>query len=140
MKLHTVLFVAAGLLLGGCETVEGYRQQMGLWQGRMGDDLLIQWGSPQDRSSLSDGRLVWTYRKSTVEQREAYSSDEQRQVTRKYKDKDGKEKSETITETYPVYHPAQTFTRICNTRFVMSPQQRIQDVSFDGEGCVAPEN
>src|SRR5689334_24011082 len=105
MKLLTVLFATAALLLAACETAEGYRQQMSTWQGRMGDDLMIQWGAPQDRSTLSDGRLVWTYRKSTVERRESYTSDEQRQVTRKYKDKDGKEKSETITETYPVFHP-----------------------------------
>ena len=140
MKLHTVVFAAAALLLAACETAEGYRQQMSTWQGRMGDDLLIQWGSPQDRTTLSDGRLVWTYRKSTVERREAYTTDEQREVTRKYKDKDGKEKTETITETYPVMHPAQTYTRTCTTRFVLSPQQRIQEASFEGEGCVAPES
>jgi hypothetical protein len=27
----------------------------------------------------------------------------------------------------------------CTTRFVLSPTQRIEAVTFDGNGCVAPE-
>lgn len=140
MRFQLFALAAATLALAACETAEGYRQQMGMWQGRMGDDLMIQWGAPQTRGTLSDGREVWTYNKTTIERQEAYYRDEQRQVTRKFVDKDGKEKTETITETFPVLQPAQTYTRLCTTRFVLSPQQRVQDVSFEGEGCVAPEN
>jgi hypothetical protein len=140
MKLRMFAIAAATLAFAACETAEGYRQQMSMWQGRMGDDLMIQWGAPQNRGTLSDGRQVWTYNKSTVERQEAYYRDEQRQVTRKFVDKDGKEKTETITETFPVLQPAQTYTRVCTTRFVLSSQQRIQEVTFEGEGCVAPES
>jgi hypothetical protein len=130
---------AALLALAACETAEGYRQQMSYWQGRMGDDLMIRWGPPENRGTLSDGREVWTYNKTTVERQEAYYRDESRQVTRKIVDKDGKERTETITETFPVLQPAQTYTRHCTTRFVLAAQ-RIQEVSFEGEGCVAPES
>jgi hypothetical protein len=131
--------IAAALALSACETEEGYRQQMATWAGRTGDDLIIQWGTPQSRSPLSDGREVWVYTKTTITDQAAYYSDEQRQVQRTYTDKDGKKQTETITETYPVLHPAQTIRSTCQTRFVMSPDHRVLEATFDGAACVAPE-
>jgi hypothetical protein len=141
MKLRiSALAAAAALAVAGCATEEGYRQQMGSWYGRMGDDLLIEWGNPQDRSSLSDGRMVWTYNRSSVEEQAGYYRDETRQVKRIVTDKDGKQREETITETFPVWQPPRTYTSTCTTRFILSPEQRIQDVTFNGNGCVAPES
>jgi hypothetical protein len=131
--------IAAALALCACVTEEGYRQEMATWQGRMGDDLLIAWGPPANRSALSDGREVWLYHKTTENRQEGYYRDEQRQVTRTITDKDGKQKTETITETFPVWQPPQVYRQTCETRFVLSPAQRIQEVSFNGNGCVAPE-
>lgn len=138
MKLRILLLAAAAVTLGACVTEEGYRQEMATWQGRMGDDLLIAWGPPASKSTLSDGREVWLYNKTTVNEQAGYYRDESRQVTRTFKDKDGKEKTETITETFPVYQPPQTYRSTCQTRFVLATQ-RIQEVGFDGNGCVAPE-
>ncbi|HEY7797828.1 MAG TPA: hypothetical protein VIA80_03620, partial [Hyphomonadaceae bacterium] len=64
--------VLAALTLSACVTEEGYRQQMATWQGRMGDDLVIEWGAPQEKSTLTDGRQVWTYNRSSVEQQAGY--------------------------------------------------------------------
>jgi hypothetical protein len=131
--------VPAALVLSACVTEEGYRQQMATWQGRMGDDLVIEWGAPQEKSTLSDGRQVWTYNRSSVEQQAGYYRDEQRQVKRIVTDKDGKQRTETITETYPVWQPPLTYTSACTTRFVLSPAQRIEDVRFEGNACLAEE-
>lgn len=138
MRLRILVLAATSVLLAGCVTEEGYRQEMSTWQGRMGDDLLIAWGPPATRSALSDGREVWLYNRTTVNEQAGYYRDESRQVTRTFKDKDGKEKSETITETFPVWQPPQTYRSTCQTRFVLATQ-RIQEAGFDGNGCVAPE-
>jgi hypothetical protein len=139
MKFRFLAIAAvAAAALSACATEEGYRQEMSSWQGRMGDDLVIAWGPPNARSSLSDGREVWSYNKTTVNEQSGYYRDEKRNVTRTFTDKDGKSKTETITETFPVWQPPQTYTSSCETRFVLSAQ-RIQEVSFNGNGCVAPE-
>ena len=95
MSIRKLVFAAAlgasALGLAACETAEGYRQQMSGWQGRTGDDLLVEWGNPLERSSLSDGRQVWSYKKRSEVTSGDYYRDESRQVTRKFRDKDGKE-------------------------------------------------
>ena len=143
MRLQTHLMAMAALLgpmlsLGGCATEEGYRQHMGLLQGASADAVLVDWGPPQSRTPMSNGRELWSYTKTTVDERAGYWRDETRQVTRKLTDRDGKEKTETITENFPVWEPAQTLRSVCTTRFVMASGQ-VEDISFDGDGCVAEE-
>lgn len=133
-----VLVSAAGGMLAGCETAEGYRQQMSTWQGRSGDDIVIQWGQPQKREVLSDGREVWIYSKVSEQHIDSYYKDEQRQVKRTFTDKDGKQKTETITETYPVLQPARTVRSSCETRFVLA-KRIVEQVTFAGDACVAAE-
>jgi hypothetical protein len=134
-----VALALAASLVAACETVEGYRQQMASWQGRMGDDLLIDWGPPDERTSLSDGRILWSYRRDFTTQTGGYYRDETRNVTRTYTDKDGQKRTETISETFPVWEPPTTRDTWCATRFILSPTQRIEQVSFDGPACVAAE-
>ena len=43
---------------------------------------MVNWGPPQNRSSLSDGRELWSYTKVTVSEQPEYVSDEQREVKR----------------------------------------------------------
>jgi hypothetical protein len=139
MKLRTSLIaMAAFLSASACATEEGYRQHMGLLQGASADAVLVDWGPPQSRTQMWNGRELWSYTKTTVDERAGYWRDEQRQVTRKITDKDGKEKTETITENFPVWEPAQTFRSVCTTRFVMASAQ-VEDISFNGDGCVAEE-
>ena len=134
-------FAAIGIsamALSACATEEGYRQHMSMEMGRASDDIMMRWGPPQNRSSMSNGREMWSYTKTTVDEQEGYYRDETRQVKRTFTGKDGKQKTETITETFPVYQPPQTYRSTCQTRFVLAAQ-RIQEVGFDGNGCVAPE-
>jgi hypothetical protein len=139
IRRFAVVILVAAVALGACETTEGYRQQMSTWQGRTGDDLMVAWGAPNERSTLSDGREMWSYAKSSVIETAGYYRDEKRQVTRTFTDKDGKEKTETISETFPVWQPPTSYQKYCSTRFVLSPARRIEQVSFDGDACVAAE-
>lgn len=133
------LGLVAALALSACETSEGYRQQMSTWQGRMGDDLMIAWGPPADRTTLSDGRQMWSYDRAFRSESAGYYRDESRQVTRTYTDRDGKQRIETITETFPVWQPPSVTHSSCTTRFILSPSQRIEQVTFEGDACLAPE-
>lgn len=130
--------MAALILASACATEEGYRQHMSLLQGASADAVLVDWGPPQSRTPMSNGRELWSYTKTTVEERAGFWRDETRQVTRKLTDKDGKEKIETITENFPVWEPAQTLRSVCTTRFVMA-SGLVEDFSFNGDGCVAEE-
>lgn len=141
MTFRTLAFVmlaASGMALAACATEEGYRQHMSLELGRSTDDVLVRWGPPQNRTGMSDGRELWSYTKTTVDEREGYYRDEVREVKRTLTDKDGKQKTETISETFPVWQPPQVYRSTCTTRFIMGAG-RVEDVRFEGEGCVAEE-
>lgn len=139
MHYRTSLIALAALLgASACATEEGYRQHMSLLVGASSDAVLVDWGPPQSRTPMSSGRELWSYTRTTVDERAGYWRDETRQVTRTLTDKDGKQKTETISENFPVWEPAQTLRSVCTTRFVMA-SGRVEDVSFDGDGCVAEE-
>lgn len=131
--------LASTLALAACETAEGYRQQMSTWQGRHGDDLIIAWGPPDSTAMLSDGREMWEYDKTYIHESAGHYRDETRQVTRTFVDDEGHTRSETISESYPVWEPPTTSRSHCSTRFVLTDTRRIEQVSFDGSACVAPE-
>ena len=137
-KLALVMLGASAIALSACATEEGYRQHMSLELGRTSDDLLVRWGPPQNRTQMSNGRELWSYTKTTVDEREGYYRDETREVKRTFTDKEGKIKTETITETFPVWEPPQVYRSTCTTRFVMGAG-RVEDVTFDGDGCIAEE-
>lgn len=137
MLAFAVLGVSA-MALSACATEEGYRQRMGLEVGRTGDDVMMRWGPPHQRAPMSAGREMWSYTKTTVDEREGYYRDETREVKRTVTDKDGNKKTETIEETFPVWVPPQVIRSNCTTRFVLGGG-RVEDVTFDGEGCVAEE-
>jgi hypothetical protein len=132
-------FVMAGLaVLGGCETTLGYRQEMDAWTGRTGDDLVIAWGAPVARERLSDGRAVWIYDRETVNHQEGYWRTERRE-RRETVVVDGVKQERVISVDTPVWQPPQTTVTRCETRFVMTQDVRVQQVVFEGGGCVAPE-
>jgi hypothetical protein len=135
---NALIAMASALALVACVTQEGYRQHMSLLQGAPSDSILLDWGPPQSRTPMSDGRELWAYSKTTVDEQAGYWRDETREVKRTYRDRDGVERTETITETFPVWQPPQVYRSSCSTRFVMA-QGRVETVSFDGDGCLAEE-
>ena len=138
---RTLAFAVLGacvMAISACATEEGYRQHMSTEMGRASDDIMMRWGPPQNRSSMSNGREMWSYTKTTVDEQDGYYRDETRQVKRTFTDKDGKQKTETIEETFPVWQPPRVYRSTCSTRFVMGGG-RVEDVTFEGDGCVAEE-
>jgi len=99
---------------------------------------MMRWGPPHERAQMSAGREMWSYTKTTVDERAGYYRDETREVKRTFTDKDGKKQTETIEETFPVWVPPQVIRSTCATRFVLGGG-RVEDVTFEGEGCVAEE-
>jgi len=138
MIRRLAILAASALALTACVSEEGYRQHMGLLVGSSSDDILFKWGPPQSSAPMSNGAELWSYTKTTVDERAGYWRDETREVKRTFRDKEGNEKTEIITETYPVWEPPQVYRSTCTTRFVIGRGQ-VQDVSFNGEGCVAEE-
>ena len=137
--IRRLAVLAASLAaLSACVTEEGYRQHMDMLMGASSDDIIFQWGPPQSSAPMSNGRDLWSYTKTNVEERAGYWRDEVREVKRTFRDKEGNEKTEIITETFPVWEPPQVYRSTCTTRFVMAGG-RVEDVSFDGSGCVAEE-
>jgi hypothetical protein len=138
MIRRIAILAASALALSACATEEGYRQHMDTLMGVPTDEIMFKWGPPQSSAPMSNGRDLWSYTKTTVDEREGYWRDEVREVKRTYRDKDGNEKTEIITETFPVWEPPQVYRSTCTTRFVMAGG-RVENVSFDGSGCVAEE-
>ena len=130
---------SAAIALASCETAEGYRQQVAVWHGQDADDLMIQWGPPDEMAELSDGRLLWVYKK--IEERHGGGYYDQEFVNRsyRYRNKDGKVQTRHVTDSYPVWIPPYTTRHNCNTHFVVSPENTVLDITFNGQGCVAPE-
>ena len=137
LKLGAPL-VAAALSLTACETAEGYRQQMSTWTRAPSDRVIIEWGEPDQVSALSDGGEVWSYTRRTVSTSGGYTEYETRERKVDYVDHDGEKRSRTETETFPVWVPPVQTTIVCTTRFVIGAGL-VQEVTFNGEGCVAPE-
>jgi hypothetical protein len=138
MIRRIAILAASALALSACVTEEGYRQHMDMLMGVSSDEILFKWGPPQSSAPMSNGRDLWSYTKTNVEEREGYWRDEVREVKRTYRDKEGNEKTEIISETFPVWEPPQIYRSTCTTRFVMGGG-RVENVSFDGSGCVAEE-
>ena len=96
---RTLVFATLGacaMAVSACATEEGYRQHMSLEMGRTGDDVLVRWGPPQNRTQMSNGRELWSYTKTTVDEREGYYRDETREVKRTFTDKDGKPAQDVV--------------------------------------------
>ena len=131
--------LATVFLLAACETSEGYRQRMAMMYGLHADDLLIDWGLPDEKTELSDGRKLWIYNRIEESQGGGYYDREYYDRVVRYEDEDGKVRSRTVTESHPVWIPPYTVRTKCNTHFVFSKEMRIEDVSFHGNACIARE-
>ena len=135
----TPFLIVASLFLGACETTEGYRQHMTAWQGSHTDDLVIEWGPPDEISTLSDGREVWIYERVEFFEGGGYYDHEYHTREQTWRDKEGELHTRSVTESYPVYVPPYTRRSQCNTHFVVSKDDIVRAVTFYGEGCVARE-
>lgn len=123
--------------LAGCTTTEGYRQHMSLWEGKTTDSLLIEWGVPVDKATLSDGSELWVYRKMKESTSGGYWSSHTEFRTQMFIVK-GKKQWQTIGVEVPFYEPPVTMISRCETRFIVK-DGIVHSATFEGNGCVAEE-
>lgn len=135
---HMSLGVLAALALSGCETTEGYRQHRDLDVGKISDQVLVEWGAPVTKETLSDGSELWVYRRLTESKTGGYWSERQRSRT-EVVTVDGKQVKRTVTFKEPYYEPEVVTRHHCETRFVIGTDHHVRSVSFEGDGCVAEE-
>ncbi len=140
MKHLRNLILATGgmLLLGACATAEGYRQHMDLMTGKSVDQLQIDWGVPDQTTSLTDGSELWVYHRVTENHSGGYWTTQSHSRVETYVDKDGNKQKRTVTFSEPYYEPPVTTRTTCETRFVIAANI-VKSVSFEGDGCVAEE-
>ena len=87
IMIRRLAVLAASLAaLSACVTEEGYRQHMSMLVGSSSDDILFKWGPPQSSAPMSNGSELWSYTKTTVDEREGYWRDETRQVKRTFRE------------------------------------------------------
>ena len=139
-RLSLLTAVAAVIVVTGCATAEGYRQRMDLVTGTHTDQLQVEWGVPDRVTLLSDGKELWIYRKETLRQSgNSYDQVPTGSYQEEYKDKKGNKKTRTVTTYTEVWVPPKEWVTFCETRFVISPDQRVLSTGFEGPDCVAKE-
>jgi hypothetical protein len=125
------------LVLSGCETTEGYRQHLGLWEGKSTDTLLIEWGVPNDKATLSDGAELWVYRKTKEATTGGFWTTRPEFRTEVYV-VNGKRATRQVSYDVSFYEPPVTTISRCETRFIIKDNM-IKSATFEGNGCVAEE-
>lgn len=139
MMNRFALIAASAIALAGCATAEGYRQQVAQFIGAPSDAIMLEWGPPVRRDTLTDGSEIWVY----VNEERRYDPGGYRTIPQErrttYRDREGnvRERIERYDET--VYEPPEEWWVECETRFVIAPDNRVRDFRFVGNGCVAEE-
>ncbi|ESQ74532.1 hypothetical protein [Asticcacaulis sp. AC402] len=139
-RLSIVTALAVVTVVTGCATAEGYRQRLDLMVGTHSDQIQVEWGPPERVSPLSDGSEMWVYtRIQTHHSGNSYSQMATGSYQEEYTDKKGKKKTRTVTTYEPVWVPPESWQTHCETRFVISPDQKVVSSGFEGQDCVAEE-
>ena len=139
MKKIAGLLVGASLVLAGCATQEGYRQQTAQYLGQHTDMLVIELGPPLRRHQLSDESEVWVYQFEDYRYVPGhhYTVPVEHRVT--YRDHKGRKHERVEVSEDVIYEPPRDYWAPCETRFVIGPDDIVRDFRFNGEACVAPE-
>jgi hypothetical protein len=131
------MFLLSLMVFGmtACATVEGYRQRMDLLMGRTSDSILLEWGAPTAKETLSDGAEMWVYVKEWETRSGGYTSyNTVKDEITKYVD--GKAVVTTIKRQVPYYVPVSISQNRCETRFIIK-DDLVTQVLFEGNACVA---
>ena len=81
---------------------------------------------------------MWIYDRETINSQDGYWRTETRERRETYV-VDGVKQERVVRTDVPVWEPPRTTVTRCETRFVLTPERRVDQVVFNGHGCVAPE-
>lgn len=135
--MRTVLAIAAisASLLAGCTfpTTQAYRDSVQSWVGRTADNLVMAWGAPDRSFDFSDGGRLLEYDRSQTR----YIAGPPRHdlVPVRVRDSSGNRRTQFVSvwRDTPGYYDVDR----CVTRFRVGRDNRIQEVNFNGDWCVA---
>jgi hypothetical protein len=93
-------------------------------QGASADDLVHRLGPPQAQQSLGNGRTVMQYDWSSSYVAGGFTTTP-----------DGQLYTGSTWNLPRSYVPEQTVTQTCIVQFTLGPDQRVQEVHTQGDGC-----
>jgi len=93
-------------------------------QGASADDLVKKLGPPQAQQSLGNGRTVMQYDWSSSYVAGGFTTTP-----------DGQLYTGSTWNLPRSYVPEQTVTQTCIVQFTLGPDQRVQEVHTQGDGC-----
>lgn len=118
--------LAALALLAACATTANYEAEVQRWVGSPVDELVLEWGPPDNQFTLADGRSVIEYRYEATSGGGSYT-DTETQIDLST----GQLVQTPVSKTRPVRR------HWCRTRFVVSADRVVTSYSFQGNACRA---
>jgi hypothetical protein len=121
-----LLSFAAALALAGCNGGPGapsHPDPLSL-QGASADDLVKKLGPPQAQQNLGNGMTLLQYDWSSSYVAGGYTATP-----------DGQIYTGSTLNLPRTYVPEQTVTQTCIVQFTLGPDQRVQKINTQGDGC-----
>lgn len=134
-----LIALLALVLLGACETQEGYRKQLTQYRGETVKELVEKWGEPAKVSKLDDGREVWVYESVKELPRGGYFDHQYYRTRAKFENEEGDVTTRRFVESRKVWVPRYMLKSECNTHFVIAENHVVAEFAFRGNGCLANE-
>ena len=116
----TILVASGAVLVVGCASTANYESILHAWVDRSADELVREWGYPDDQLTAPNGNLVYVYRK-----REIYSAP-------------GLYRGLWYGgRSYSIYDPTEIAQFECTTFLEVDKLNRIVRWEWRGNSCVA---
>lgn len=130
-----IAVAALALSLAGCSfpTQQAYRDNVQSWVGRTADNLVMAWGAPDRSYDFSDGTRQLEYERQQT--RYVAGAPVYDRVPVRVRDSNGARRVQYVSvwRDTPGYYD----TDRCLTRFRVGRDNRIREVSFAGDWCIA---
>lgn len=123
-----LLLLAIVTLMGACAS---HSDTLKTWEGRHTDELVLSWGPPHSKATLSDGRVVWQYTNSGSHYVPGVTT-QAPTTTTVYGPRGG---AYTAYGTRSVTSPGYNISHHCETKFVVGSASVIMGWSYRGNGC-----
>jgi hypothetical protein len=124
MRFSSLISISLFFLLSACASTAAYQQQMKQWQGKNIQLVKQQWGQPEAAIKLANGHVLYQYTRKNF-----------------YTIPDPKRQPIPLSNTFTSYEKPwnsnQTMIRYCRTTFETNAQDRIINVRFSGNNCLA---
>jgi len=122
--IFSTLLLLLSVTSSGCATAHGYKLLMQTWVGDDANNLIRKWGRPVDIVKLPNGNSIYVYSRSGSYTTPTYATT----TVNTY--------NNSATANTAVYG-GQTLVFSCETSFELGPDNRVVNVTWRGNNCVA---